>query len=86
MVLIFMSGGNKKEIKSKAQAMKIDSCSQLSRFRVPFCDFIRCSQLSCTAIPNFWTISSNKLVQNLGKMGRFLVTPFCVPMVVMVFK
>ena len=51
MVLIFMSGGNKKEIKSKAQTMKIDSCSQLSRFRVPFCDFIRCSQLSRFRVP-----------------------------------
>lgn len=41
--------------------------------------------ISCTAIPNFWIISSNRLVQDLGKMDRFLVTPFCMPMVEMVF-
>ena len=83
MVLVFISGGNKKEVKSKAQAMKIDS--SVRSFHVFECHFVTLS-VSCTAIPNFWIISSNKLVQNLGKMGRFLVTPFCVPMVVMVFK
>ena len=53
MVLIFMSGGNKKEIKSKAQAMKIDSCSQLSRFRVPFCDFISFMYSNTKFLDNF---------------------------------
>ena len=53
MVLIFMSGGNKKEIKSKAQAMKIDSCSQLSRFRVPFCDFISFMYSNIKFLDNF---------------------------------